>query len=117
MDDTKVVNLADFGGEGYVEVGKQSLTMKVRLKNELGKRAKVKVVDNEQILVYDDMGDVQIIKALSFVRSAPFPCTLKGFLDYCDKLDEIKVGNGEALLKAIEDAAQEVSSSAGPLDH
>ena len=116
MDDTKVVNLADFGGDGFVEVGAPTLTMKVKLKNELGRRAKMRVVDGEQILCYEDMGDVEIIKALSFVRSAPFPCTLKGFLDYCEKLDEVKVGNGEALLSAIEDAAKEVSSSAGPLD-
>lgn len=115
MDELKLINLADFGGDGYVEVGPQTLTMKVKLKNELGKRAKMKVIDGEQVLVYDDMGDVEIIKTLAFVRTAPFPITLKGFLDYCDTLDAIKVGNGEALLRALGDAAEEVSSSSGPL--
>ena len=117
MDNTKVIDLAAYGGEGFVEVGPSTLAMKVKLKNELGKRAKMKVVDGEQILVYDDIGDVEIIKTLAFVRSAPFPCTLKGFLDYCDKLDAIKIGNGEALLNAIDAAIEEVTSTSGPLGH
>ncbi len=115
MEDSRVIELKDFGGEGCVEVGSPTLSMKVKLKNELGKRAKIRVVDGQQIMEYSDIGDVEILKTLSFIRSAPFPLTLRGFLDYCDELDKKSVGNAERLFEAISLAAEEVATSPGPL--
>lgn len=116
MMETKVIALCDFGGEGVIEVAPPTLSKKVALKNELGKRARMKIVDGEQTLLYDDIGDVEVLKALAYVRSAPFPVTLRGFLSYCDKLDEVKNGNGEALFVALNKAVEEVTASPGPLD-
>ena len=115
MDESKIINLVEFGGEGVVEVAPPTLSKKVALKNELGKRARMKIVDGEQTLLYDDIGDVEVLKALAYVRSAPFPTTLNGFLAYCDKLDEVKNGNGEALFAALNKAVEEVTASPGPL--
>ena len=116
MNDIKQIDLSAFGGEGVMEVSLPTLSMKVKLKNELGKRARMKVVDGEQILTYDDMGDVEILKTLSYVRSAPFQTTVRGFLAYCDSLDAVQVGNGEKLLQAIADAVAELIEAPGPLE-
>ena len=116
MDESKMIELETFGGEGVIEIGLPTLSMKVRLKNELGRRARMKVVNGEQTLTYDDIGDVEVLKALAYVRSAPFPKSLQGFLTYCDKLDTVKVGNGEALFTAINEAIEEVTASPGPLE-
>lgn len=116
MDESKSIDLAPFGGEGTVEIGPPTLSMKVKLKNELGKRARMRMVDGENTLIYDDIGDVEVLKTLTYVRSAPFPKTLPGFLSYCDKLDEKKCGMGEALFTAMNKAVEEVASSPGPLE-
>ena len=117
MNTIKSIDLAEFGGEGEVVVGPQTFSMKTLTKNELGKRAKIRVVDGEQILEYQDVGDVEIIKTLAFVRAAPFPRTVKGFLGYCDKLDEKEIGNGEKLFQAIVDAVVEITEAPSPLDN
>jgi hypothetical protein len=53
------------------------------------------------------LGDMEIAMAMSYIRSAPFPTTVNGFLDYCDTIDD-NGGDSAALLEAIQKAMLEI---------
>lgn len=117
LNDIIVINLSDFGGEGVAEVARPSFRKQREMKNALSKSMNARVEGGEGVLDGALMGDLEIIRAMSFIKSAPFPTDLEGFTKYCDSLDEIRYGAAEEMYTAILKAIERIEGSPGPLGH
>lgn len=115
MNDIRVIDLGEFGQTGTVEVSMPSLSRRIARDNAIGNCNDVKMVNGEPVLVGTRAGDAAVIKILAFVRKAPFPTDLTGFLRYCDRMDDNELGSAERMLEAIERAALEVQGVESPL--
>lgn len=115
MNKIKTLNLEDYGQVGLVEISVPSLRKRVMRDNALGNCTDTKIVDGKPVISEYRVGDAAIIKVLAYVRRAPFPTDLKGFLTYCDKMDENDLGSAERLLEDIEKAALEIEGEETPL--
>lgn len=109
------IPLEKYGGKGVVEVSAPTLRRKIEMKNQLGKLAKMSVALDEKdegrkVDITLDEGYQYIITNLVYVRKAPFPLDVEGFLRYCDRLDERELGMGELLLDTIHEATLAIDS-------
>lgn len=87
------IDMGEYGKEGEkVVLSKPSFRMQNNIRNQLLKEGLGNPDDKESRK--DRQFDLALYAALSTVRSAPFPVTLEGFLDYCDSLDEVEYGKG-----------------------
>lgn len=116
INDIIIIDLAPFGGEGAVEIAKPSFRKKQIMKNELG-RCMGAYVDAEGTgrVRETPLGDIEVIKAMSYIKSAPFPQNLNGFMDFCDKL-ESKGGSADDLFDEIQAKIAVLEKKPGPLD-
>ena len=115
MNNIKTLDMSEYGQTGIVEISLPSLSRRVARDNALGNCSDTKIVDGKPVIGETRVGDAAIIKVLAYVRRAPFPIDLKGFLRYCDKMDENDLGSAERMLIDIEKAALEIEEAETPL--
>lgn len=110
MDDPIVIDLKQFGGEGYVEVMERPLS-RIRATENLV-ASKLLKTDKSGNVVKDLTANIDAvyIQALSYIESAPFKTDLDSFFAYTDALDAKKRGMGQRLFNAIKDAAEKVAA-------
>ena len=115
MNNIKTLDMNNYGQSGIIEISIPSLSKRVARDNALGNCTDTKIVDGKPVIGETRVGDAAIIKVLAYVRSAPFPTDLRGFLRYCDKMDEKELGSAERMLVDIEKAALEIEEAETPL--
>ena len=91
------IDLTEFGMSGEIILGNPTLRKTVEMKNALGNCTKTHIVDGKPVVDETSLGDVDIIIMMSYVRSAPFKADLKGFLNYCDVMDNKEMGSAQRL--------------------
>lgn len=94
------IHMSEYGGpaKDIIVMGKPGARAQVGIKN------KASAMMSEDGTRPDNMGDVEILSILAFVKSAPFVKTVDAFLDYCDTLED----EGAALLKRMSEIFQEL---------
>lgn len=117
INDIITIDLEQYGDTGVVEVARPTFRKQREMKNALSKSMNARVEDGEGVVDATLLGDVEIIRALAFVKKAPFPTDLEGFTNYCDSLDMKRHGAADDLFQAILGAVSKIEGSPGPLDH
>lgn len=105
------MDLAEFGIEGNILFAPPSLRRQNELANVLGR---VRVGEEDQPMTEIGLGDMTIIQVLYFIKAAPFSTGLKNlepFLEFCDKVDEIRPGASSDLWDKMKECADIVSTN------
>ena len=84
---TTIIDLAQYGKTGIVEMGEPSQRNLTMMENALGNCTVSKMVNGEPVIVETHVGDADMIQTLVYVRKAPFNNTVKSFLDFCDTME------------------------------
>ncbi len=108
------IDMEKYGDAGQkVVLRKPSFRMRNNIRNQMA-RDGLLVDDPEAECVKERAADVVLYGALMTIASAPFPITLEGFYDYCDKLDSAKYGNSDRFWAELLVSAKEIQSSDSP---
>lgn len=118
MDEPIVIDLKQFGGDGFVEMMEPTLRARRERDNTIADLVFTTDKDGNIVKRTNNNIDAVYIRVLSYVESAPFKKDLDSFFDYTDKLDRKKRGNGARLYDEMVKAVQridngETSPSAG----
>ena len=97
MEEPIVIDLKQFGGEGYVEMMEPTLRARRDRDNMIADLVFATDKDGNLIKRTNNSIDALYIKVLSYVESAPFKTDLDSFFDYTDMLDKKKRGMGAKL--------------------
>lgn len=101
MQDFVSIPLGEYGFDGAIEMGKPSFRKLNDMKNAISNTTRMRTSGGQAVIEKTNIGDIEIIGNLSYIRSAPFPITLEGFLDFCDALDYKSLGSAEKLWDRI----------------
>lgn len=115
----KHIALSEYGGEGEIVIGPQTLRSSTRLKNEISRRTVRTCVSNGEVETVGmpiDAGDVEILQVLSYIRKAPFSLDIEAFLNYADALDRVRPGISISLMEDIKARIEELKEEPSPLD-
>ena len=108
------IDMEKYGDAGQkVILRKPSFRMRNNIRNQMA-RDGLLVDDPESECIKERAADVILYGALMTVSSAPFPVTLEGFYDYCDKLDTVKYGNSDRFWAELLVSSTEIQSSDSP---
>jgi hypothetical protein len=118
IEDVITVNLADFGIDGVAEISKPTFRRTRMMKNEIGKCMNARI-DEKGNPHFDqaELGDMEILRVLSFIKSAPFPTDFKGFLAHCDRMDDACPGSADKMYSELQKAIVALERAPGPLEH
>lgn len=118
INDIITIDLGPFGGEGIIELSRPTFRRIQQMKNLLGKcmGASIDEIGN-RVLKDAPLGDMEIIKMMAYVKSAPFQASMDNFLNYCDRLDDKRNGSALELFALIKEKVAEIEVAPGPLDH
>lgn len=97
MQDYISIPLGEYGFDGAIEMAKPSFRKVNDMKNAISNVTRMRASNGQTVVERTNIGDIEIIGTLSYVRSAPFPVNLEGFLDFCDVLDHKSVGSAQRL--------------------
>ena len=108
------IDMGKYGDEGQkVILRKPNFRMRNNIRNQMAREGLL--VDNpESECIKERAADVILYGALMTISSAPFPITLEGFYDYCDKLDTVKYGNSDRFWADLLVSAKEIQSGDSP---
>lgn len=108
MQNPEIINLAEFGGEGYVEIMYPAFSKKRKASN-LASSMLIKI-DRNGTPVKDTSKqlDAALVVQLAFIESAPFEPTFEGFMEFTDSLDAKERGMGEKFYTAFVEAVEKV---------
>lgn len=117
INDIIIIELEPFGGEGIIELSKPTFRRAQQMKNALGKSMGASVnARGEGTMKETLLGDIEIIKLMAYVKTAPFSANLDSFLNYCDILDEKRIGSAVDLFTLMKEKVMELEESPGPLE-
>ena len=108
------IDLAEFGGEGTMRMGMPSLRRLTEIKNETSRYVRLMKAEDNTYMDGLQQGDLEILSVLMYVREAPFKATIEGFLGYTDKLDAVCVGNGQRLMRKMQEVMREFEAISSP---
>lgn len=83
-----IIDLTEYGMDGQIVMGPPTLRKRIMFQNGMK--------DNLP------SGDMAIRMLILYVRSAPFELTPNGFLDYCDRMDENRIGSAKDMFTRME---------------
>lgn len=114
------IDLAKYGGEGIITIGRPGLDQQRMLKNETSRRMYSIAYDaetQEKTMVPKEVnaGDIEILQVLSYVRKAPFVPMLDSFMAFCNALEEKNPGSSMDLYEEMTAAVEEVAKKPSPL--
>ena len=110
MDEPILIDLKEFGGEGYIEMMEPTLRAQRERDNMIADLVFTTDKNGNIVKKTSNNIDAVYIRVLSYVESAPFAKTLDAFFDYTDMLDRKKRGSGSLLYKAMVEAVQKIDS-------
>lgn len=117
INDIIIIELEPFGGEGVVKLSKPTFRRAQQMKNELGRSMGASVnTRGEGTMKEALLGDIEVIKMLAYVKSAPFSANIDNFFDFCDRLDEKRNGAASELFELMKEKVAELESAPGPLE-
>lgn len=85
---TIALDLKSYGGKGELILAPPSLRKLIDMRNKV---AKVKA-SSAGTTMDVEVGDMELMSVLTYVRSAPFKTDMESFLEYCDGLEEKEAG-------------------------
>lgn len=101
-----VIDLTAYGLTGEIVMVPPSPRREAWLKNQSMKHSKIDPHTGRPDIATSDIGDIEVLKIMSFIKSAPFPIDkLDGYYDYCDKIDEEQPGVSRKIHKALAEAS------------
>lgn len=104
----KNIDLTAYGGEGEIIMSIPPLSRMIRLKNEVCKGAHISRKNGAVSIEDVPQGDLEVLGVLTYVDKAPFKCTVKDFLDFCDTLDAKDRGSASRLYNDMSEIAYEL---------
>ena len=110
MDDPIMIDLKEFGGEGYVEMMEPTLRAQFERDNKIADLVFTTDKDGNIVKRTNSSIDALLIRVLAYVESAPFGRTPDEFFDYTDMLDRKKRGSGARLYEAMAEAMKKIDS-------
>ena len=110
MDEPILIDLKEFGGEGYIEMMEPTLRAQRERDNMIADLVFTTDKNGNIVKKTSNNIDAVYIRVLSYVESAPFKKDLDGFFDYTDILDRKQRGAGARLYKAMVDAVQKIEN-------
>lgn len=114
LNKTIAIDLAKYGGDGYVEVGYPSFR-RLKLAERNATKYLTKVVNGVPQIVSDGVIEADMERMMAYIESAPFPLSVDGFFEFTDSLDKIKRGSGEEFYRDVVEAIEKVKDgSASP---
>lgn len=117
INDIIIIELEPFGGEGVIELSKPTFRRAQQMKNALGRSMGASVnARGEGTMKEALLGDIEVIKLMAYVKSAPFSANLDSFLEFCDRLDEKRNGSASELFELMKEKVAELESAPGPLE-
>ena len=117
INDIIIIELEPFGGEGIIKLSKPTFRRAQQMKNELGRSMGASVnARGEGSMGEALLGDIEIIRLMAYVKSAPFSADLDSFLGFCDGLDEKRNGAASELFDLMKEKVAELESAPGPLE-
>ena len=103
-----LIDLRKYGADGYVEMMYPPYS-RIREQDNIIAGIIMKVDENGEIVKnLAGKADTILLKILGYVESAPFGRTIESFLEFTDKIDKVKRGNGERLYAEMIDAVQKI---------
>ncbi len=106
-----IVDLKEFGIEGQIILAPPPFSRKNEINNLIGKESHYKTINGQTVLESQNVGNIAIYGILTYIREAPFnKNSLQGFLQFTDKLDGIKIGNGEKLFNRLINEVKKIQS-------
>lgn len=114
----RIIELEEYGGEGQIIMSPPSLRRTINMKNEVGRSSRIARRNGEVIMEDALQGDLELLGVLVYVEKAPFKCTVKGFLDYCDMLEAKDPSAGARLFDDMTEIAYNLDKGeCSPLDN
>ena len=110
MDEPIIIDLKQFGGEGYIEMMEPTLSAQRRRDNAIADLVFTTDKDGNIIKRANNSVDVMYLRTLSYVENAPFKTDVDSFFEYTDMLDKKKRGMGAKLYKAMTEAVETIDS-------
>lgn len=105
------IDLTEFGLTGEVVMAPPTPRRDAWNRNQAMKHAKIDPRTGRPDLSSADIGDIEVIQLLTYVKSAPFPINkLEEYYDYCDKVDEEHPGVSMKIQKRIKEAYTKLSA-------
>ncbi len=119
MFGTVEMDLSKYGTEGTVVVG--PLTFRRQKESQNAVMHALRCNGGTELVLSDlNLGDIEVITKLAYVRSAPFSTNLSdlsGFYDWTDMLDEKRIGAAQEFYDDLDKAIEKVDSGeAHPLE-
>lgn len=115
LDETVTIDLAGYGGEGMLIMGRPSFRRTTEIKNEMSGRIRVMRRETGDA-VMDGLlqGDLELLSVLLYVRRAPFTATLEGFQRYTDAIEANDPTGGVRLFERMQEAMRGFESGQSP---
>lgn len=112
------IDLTEFGLTGEIVMAVPSPRRDAWCKNQSMKHATIDPRTGRPDPTHSDVGDIEVLHILTFVKSAPFPIDrLESYYDYCDELDETNPGVAMKIQSAMLEAYLTLSKGEkSPLD-
>lgn len=106
---TVVIDLAEYGMEGVIEMRKPGPR---RLNQLMNDASSYMTFDSEGRPVLKDnipFGDIQVASILRYTYKAPYALNKESFWEFMDTVEEFDVDKANALYKRLTDGAAEVA--------
>ena len=112
------VDLTKYGLTGEVVMAPPSPRREAWFKNQSMKHTKVDPRTGRPDLTTADVGDIEVLQILTYVKSAPFPKDkLEDYYAYCDKLDDDHPGLSMKIHKELAEAYKKIhAGETSPLE-
>ena len=110
MEEPIIIDLKQFGGEGFVEMMEPTLRAQRIRDNAIADLVFTVDKDGKVVKNFNNNIDAVFITTLSYVESAPFKTDLDSFFEYTDMLDKKKRGMGTKLYEAMEAAVEKIKN-------
>lgn len=98
------IDLTAFGKEGAITLAPPTFRRTQELSNRLA------VIGQGGEIVKVSPGEAYVLSVLSYVEKGPFGLDYDEFMDYCDELDELRLGSAKELFSAMEKAVRELDT-------
>lgn len=108
------IDLAEYGGEGIMQMGMPSFRKMNEIRNETSKYIRLMKAKDSAYMEGLQQGDLEILSVLMYVRKAPFTCTIDGWLRFCDRLEENDITASHRLFARMQEVMREFEALDSP---